>query len=157
MDKQISWSAPEYHYYEKGPRWYWGLIAIAAIIVVIALFQKNFLFAIFTVLAAILLGIWGTRTPRTFTFTLSEAGLDIGGKKFYPFDAFSGFSVISAIPESDTLGEIVLREKGVTGSWVKVIVGKDQLSEIHATLAEHLPESEHQASIAEHIAKILRF
>ncbi len=157
MEKQISWSAPEFHYYEKGPRWYWGLAGVATAIVVIALFQQNFLFALFAVVAAILTSIWGARTPRTITFTLTDKGLDMSGRKFYSYDDFSGFSVIPLIAEDEALAEIVLRGKGFTGSWVRIIVPREQLPEVHAALESKLSELEHQESIAEHVARILRF
>ena len=81
--KEIRWSAPEFHHYEKDVSWYW-LVSIATIVVVIfALIQKNFLFAIFSVIAASLVISWGKKTPETLDFVLSESGLDIGNKKFY--------------------------------------------------------------------------
>jgi len=36
ISSTITWSAPEYHYYEKTADWYWALGIIAAALLVVA-------------------------------------------------------------------------------------------------------------------------
>lgn len=156
MEKEITWAAPEFHYHEKDERWYWGVGIIALAIIIFALFQKNFLFAIFTAIAAVLVSIWGTRTPKEIAFTLSEKGLDIGGKKFYAYQSLSGFALLPS-RDSDVHAEIILRATGRLGGWVKVAIGNDRSEEAKRMLARFLPEIEYEESVADHIARTLRF
>ena len=157
MEKQITWSAPEFHYYEKGPMLYWALFGISSLLAILALFQQNFFFAVFIVIAAVLSGIWGARTPRTLHFALTERGLDIQERKLYPYDVFVGFSIVSPIPQSDSLSEIVFLGKGITGFKMRVIADKNVIPEIREELLKKIPELEYEESVAEHIGRILRF
>jgi hypothetical protein len=49
--KTISWRAAEFHYIEKDYLWYTGIIAAGALLLVIALWQRNFFFAVFVAIA----------------------------------------------------------------------------------------------------------
>lgn len=89
----LEWSAPEYEHNPKGAAWYWGSIFTALAILSFAVWQKNFLFAAFVVLAEILILTWGERPPRTINFILTQKGLTIGENTFYPLDNFTSFSV----------------------------------------------------------------
>ena len=86
----ISWRAPEFVYYKKDVGWYWLIAIIAILILAVSLWQKNFLFAVFIVLAAGTLITWGKRQPQQLTIELNDEGLMIG-KEFHPKEKFSHF------------------------------------------------------------------
>ena len=50
-NKEIIWQAPEFRYRHKDESWYWLTIMATAVLFLISLWQKNFLFAIFAVIA----------------------------------------------------------------------------------------------------------
>ncbi len=152
----IKWSSPEYHYYPKDVGWYWLAIIVSAILVIFALWQKNFLFAVFMIVAALLALNWGRRAPRTFEFTLSEKGLDIGGRHRYAFEELAGFAIIPN-PENTELAELILRTKNRLNSWVRIIIATERSEAIKGLLAKFLPEIEYTESLTEHIGRILRF
>ena len=79
----IEWEAPEFEYHEKDPLWYWGSMIIAVIILGIAIWQKNFLFATFIVVAEILLMTIGGKQPRLIRFRIDDRGFEIIGD--FPF------------------------------------------------------------------------
>lgn len=153
---EIKWSAPEYHYYPKDVGWYWFVIIAAMAVVVLALWQRNFLFAVFSVIASILILSWGRRPPRQIDFTLSEKGLDIEGKKFYPFENLAGFAIIQN-PDNAELSELILQTKNRVGTWVRVIIANQRAEDIKKLLLKFIPEIEYTESMTEHIGRILRF
>jgi hypothetical protein len=153
---EIQWSAPEYHHYRKDVGWYWLVLIITAVIAAFALWQKNFLFAVFIAIAAVLVLSWGRRAPKTIDFTLSEKGLDIGGRKFYRYETLLGFAIIP-VPDDPELNELALQTKGRLNTWLKIIIADQRSEEIKELLSKFLPELEYEESLADHIARILRF
>ena len=69
------WSAPEFEYRPKSVSWYWISIICAAAIIAFAIWEQNFLFGIFVVIAEILLIAWGNEMPATVSITLTESEL----------------------------------------------------------------------------------
>lgn len=156
MEKEIIWSSPEYHYYEKSVIWYWLVIVGAVILVMAALWQKNLLFGIFIIIAAAMLIFWGRRQPRTLNFTLNAKGLMIDDKKIYYFENLAGFAIIPNYAEP-ALSELLLQTKNHLRGWLRFIIAAQRVEPIKILLQEHLPEVEYQESMAEHISRILRF
>ncbi len=156
MDKEIRWSAPEYHYYEKDVAWYW-LVVIGAIgLGALALWQKNLLFAIFIAIAALMLISWGRRQPKTLNFTLNAKGLTIDDKKIYYFENLTGFAIIPNYAEQE-LNELLLKTNHHLNGWLRVIIAAQRAEPIKNLLLQYLPEVEYQESLAEHISRILKF
>lgn len=156
MEEKIQWSAPEYHYYDKGVAWYWLVIIVAVVIGALALLQKNFLFLIFIGMAAVLALFWGRRQPKTVNFILNQNGLDIDGKRFYAFESLTGFAVMPSYENSE-ISELALKTKQQLNGWIKIIIANQRAEQIKELLKNNLQEIEYQESTAEHIARILRF
>ncbi len=51
---EINWEAPEFEYREKDVSWYWISIIAAAAIIAFSVWQRNFLFGFFIVIAEML-------------------------------------------------------------------------------------------------------
>ena len=156
MDKEIRWSAPEFHYYQKDVSWYWLVLLITVIIVGFALWQGNFLFAVFIIMASVLTLIWGKRTPKTIDFILSGRGLDIGGKKLYTYDSFNGFAIIPNDDEPE-LSELIFKTKKQVNPWLRVIIATQRADDVKNLLSKFIPEIEYQESLSDRISKFLRF
>lgn len=152
---EIKWTAPEYHHSEKDVSWYWLVMIAAILIVVFALWQKNFLFAVFTVIAATLTTAWGRKQPRTFNFTLSDQGLDIGGKIFYPYETLKGFVIVEN-PDEPELSELILRTTKITTPWLKIIIATQRREAIKEFLSARLPEIEYKETASDSISKFLK-
>lgn len=91
-DPRISWQVEEYNHREKGPDWYWALGVIALAGATTAVIFHNTLFAIFIVLAALLLGMYANRKPDIVDIAISEEGITLRSY-FYPFDKIKGFAI----------------------------------------------------------------
>lgn len=147
--KEIKWTAWEYEFFPKDISWYWLTIIASTLITTFALWQRNFLFAVFVVIAEILILFWGRRLPKKIEFKLNDKGLTIDERTFYPYDGFHGF----ALKEN----EIVFRKKNRLAPYLKILAEESKTGEIKKLLSRYLPEIEYEESLADHIAKILRF
>ena len=79
MDKEnIAWTAPEYDYEHREPAWYLVSILVAAVLLILALWQKNFLFAAFVLLAEMAIILGAKQLPPVWDFEISGGGVKIG-------------------------------------------------------------------------------
>ncbi len=89
----VRWQATEYIHREKNPVWY----IIFAIVVVgltgLALFMKEYTFAVLVPVMAVALYVYTRRPPHIIDYTLSRQGLH-ASDHLYPFAEFKGFGVI---------------------------------------------------------------
>jgi hypothetical protein len=147
--KEIRWRSPEFEHYEKGPTWYWLTIIITIILVAFSLWQRNFLFAVFIVIAALVIINWGKKTPREIEFKLDQRSLVIDANKVYPYEILAGFTIRDS--------ELILRRKSRLNPYVKILIPERDRERIKSFLIQHLPEIEYEESLTDHISKLLKF
>ena len=135
-NEHITWEAPEFIYHEKTALWYWTSIALALFFLALALYGQNFLFAVFVVLAEVLLVVWSREIPPTVEFSVTNDGVSIGAKKFYRFEELASFSLL----DSKHGAELVLRHKGRLGQYVKIPLTDEHLELVESALLEKLPK-----------------
>lgn len=91
-EPRITWQTEEYNHREKGPDWFWALGVIALAGAAIAVISHNVLFAIFIILAAVILGVYAARRPKIIEIVISDTGIKIRDY-FYPYEKLKGFAV----------------------------------------------------------------
>lgn len=148
------WSAPEFEYRPKSVSWYWISIICAAAIIAFAIWEQNFLFGIFVVIAEILLIAWGNEMPATVSITLTESELSIGNAKHYQVRLFESFSVDE---QNDDWAELFLTLKTKLRTPVKVMVPKAKTDEVRENLQTIMPEIEFEPSLLDSLEKIIGF
>src|SRR3989344_1323822 len=151
----IDWSAPEFEYRPKSVSWYWGSIVVAVLLIAVAAWQRNFLFGFFVLIAEVLMLIWANRVPVTHEFTLTEKGLAIGKKTFYPSADFESFSVDEHW--SDEWPNFVIYFKRRFRPAVRVHVPHDRFEEIEQALRKIVPKIEHEETLIETIEHLIGF
>ena len=144
----IAWSSPEFHYHEKDEAWPVIVVLAGAAIAGIALWQHNFLFFVFTLIATALALVWGTRRPRHFEFSLEKRGVRIDGK-IYPYHDFDGFAIDGEILQLST--KSLLRPR------FSIMIPEERAGDIHGHLLAFLPEIEYDESFIEALGRIARF
>jgi hypothetical protein len=153
---EINWEASEFEHRPKDISWYWLSIIIATIALGIAIWQKNFLFGFFIIIAEILLLVWGGREPGIIKFALSDKGLTISNRKFYPLSDIAGFCLEET--NDDKWSMVIFRFRRRFAALSRVIAPKAQVAEIKKHLAEAaIPEIEHEESFIETLQKFFRF
>ncbi len=149
MLKEVRWRAPEFEYRTKGVSWYWLTAIIAILVVAVALWFGNFLFALFVVIAELVVIFWARQLPRELEFKLDEKGLAMEDKKFYPYEDFSGFAVRDS--------EVIFKQKRRLTPYLKILASESDIGRIKSFLSNHLAEIEYEESLIDHLARILRF
>ena len=151
--KEIIWIAPEFEYRPKDVGWYWMSIIVAAFFILAAIWQKNFLFAIFIIVAEAMMLYWARQLPPHIEFKLDDKGLLLGKNKFHAYEEMSGFSVIEKMGS----WELILKTKERIQPFIKISIFENDAEDIKKLLKERLEEMEFPESIVDHISKIIGF
>jgi len=152
---EVKWTAPEFEYRPKSVSWYWISIIVAVIILAIAVWQKNFLFGFFVVLAEILLLTWANREPSLVNFTLTDKGLSVGDHKFYAFTDMESFS--SDVSEGEEWPNLFFQFRRRLKPLLRIRVPKNQAVEIEKTLKTILRQTEHERSLLDALEELIGF
>jgi hypothetical protein len=151
---EIKWEAPEFEYREKEVSWYWISIIAAALIIAFSVWQKDFLFGFFIVVAEMLFIVWGNKVPAVVDFTLTDTEIDIGGYKTYAMKEFESWSA-----ESDGVewADVMLYFRSHIHPPLALIVPEEKMAEVRTNMKLVLKEIEHQPTLIDSIEKFLRF
>lgn len=151
---EISWEAPEFEYREKDISWYWITIIVAACIIAFSVWEKNFLFGFFIVIAEILVIAWGNQTPRTVSFHLTDSGLAVGDHKFHSLKEFESWSAYDA---GNDIFEMAFNFRAKLKTPLKLLIPAEKIDDVRKNLKLVLREVEHQITLIESIEKLLKF
>lgn len=143
---ELRWSAPEFLYRHKTPWWYWKSMAVALLFLAFSVWQKNFLFSFFIVLAEILIIVWGNRGPLPIEFAATDKGLHIGETKFYDYSRFTGFSVTD---KEDGFTLFIFQTRRNAIPYIKIRVPDEKVADLMALLHTKLTLVHHEESFLE--------
>ncbi|MEK7212733.1 MAG: hypothetical protein AAB686_03580 [Patescibacteria group bacterium] len=152
---EIKWSAPEFEYRHKEASWYWTSIIITLLVLAVAIWQKNFLFGFFVVIAEVLIIVWGNRQPRMIDFLLNDKGFTVDGKKFYSWSQLGSFSTEES--DSSEWADVILNFGQSFRPAAKAYLPKTRFQEIRARLGQFLSETERRESLVDSLQKFLGF
>lgn len=156
--KQISWRAPEFEYHDKSAAWYWTTVFVALIILAFALWQQNFLFAVFVIIAEVLLVVWANKKPEIVEFVVNEKGVLINNKRNYPYNELENYSVDEESDQDFT--RTIFRSKHRTRVKLDILIPKNQADEVLDFLADEvpgLPEVEFEISFLDALERFVKF
>jgi len=154
---ELQWEAPEYEFREKSVSWYWLSIVIAAVIVAFAVWEKNFLFGLFVVIAEILFIVWGSREPRAVHFLLNDAGLTISHERTHSFKDFQNFCVDTTGGETGEWMEVIFMPRARFKTPLKILFPESRLAELRLNMKTILAEATYEPTLLDAIEKLLRF
>lgn len=158
----ISWQAPEYEYYQKEAGWYWISLIVGIVLIAISLWQENFLFAVFIVIAWILLINISGRFPTIWEFNLDEKGLTIRlpnvdashKPKFYPMHNIEGFDIH---PATDEYKELIFKFKSKFSTYLKINFYSQDEEKIKSFLLNFMPHMEYDRNFIDSLSHLIRF
>jgi len=151
---EIKWQAPEYEFREKTVSWYWLSIIIAAIVIAFSVWEKNFLFGLFVVVAEMLFIVWGNRPPRMIGFTMNETGIVVEGVRTYSFKDLESMGVG---PIDDDWTELIFIFRAKLKTPLKIIFPEGRLQELRDNIKTILKEVTYEPTLLDSIEKLLRF
>lgn len=147
----ISWTAPEFIRYEKSHGWFIAIGIFGFLLVIVALFMKNYLFVLIIVLATFLIYIQGARHPRKIKFVISDHGIEIDEKE-YLWSEFKSFWIFE---EPDKI--LSLLTKKITQPHLPIPLGDQQTEDIKKILIRFIPERKQEETLSDVIARKMKF
>ncbi len=163
----IRWQVPEYTIPKRDKRWYLSAGALAFIILFFCFFtirnwqltflgaSSNFLFALFIIVAIIILIINEGRPPLLVTVELGPEGIKIGSR-FYDYDRISNFVVLYKPKQS--LKSLYLEFKNSIQPRVSLPLRRLDALEVRNFLARYLDENKERTEmpLSERLTKLLK-
>src|SRR3989339_994251 len=135
----IAWEAPEAEHIEKSTTWYWSSMAIAIVLIAIALWQKNFLFAVFIVVAELAIFMFAGEKPKMWRFAIDDKGITIEKHKTYRYKDV----VLYDIHEfSDEYYELLLKTRSKMTHYIKIFVPAEDVDAIEDLLEGRVERGE---------------
>ncbi|MFA5386294.1 MAG: hypothetical protein WC297_01310 [Candidatus Paceibacterota bacterium] len=155
---EIIFKAPDFEYQPKSAGWYWVTILIALGLIFLALWQNNFLFAVFVVIGELIIISWGSKKPSEWRVEMTEAEILLKKgqveKKFNFSNDFVDFGIRDS---SGNFKELVLKKKTALSPFLEVYFPKDKEEEIRKIVSRILPENQYPLGLMDSISRLLRF
>lgn len=152
---EIVWQAPSFQYYPKDVSWYWLTILIAVILFFFAIWQKNFLFGVFVIVAEIAVFVLARRQPEIIEFKIDEQGVGIL-EKMFSYDELSSFC-LRPDNEDKNFQELILKKKVYFNPYVIILIDAKIVPRAQAILSQKLAEEPYQDSLLDILFRWLRF
>ncbi len=150
----LKWQAPEFDYRKKDVSWYWMSIIIAVLILGFAVWQKNFPFGFFVVIAEIMILAWANTEPPIVNFELGDKEVSVGKHKFHAYAEFANFSVDE---ESNAEWSHIFFQFHRLKPKLKIKIPKEMMGEARQALKKVLPEVKHEHSLVDSIEELIGF
>lgn len=151
-DLSLTWSAPEYHHYQKSNDWYWAVGIITLSITTLAFFFHNALFGILVLLSAGILVFYAIRVPGNVDYEINNRGIMVN-KELHPYLTIEAFWIETRHGEP----KIILKSKKAIQPYIIIPVHNDSADEIATVLREFLEEKELQEPTAHKVMEYLGF
>ncbi|MDP2598646.1 MAG: hypothetical protein Q8P49_02355 [Candidatus Liptonbacteria bacterium] len=152
---ELKWRSPEFEYRPKDVSWYWISIIVSVIVLGLAVWQKNFLFGFFVVIAEILIIVYANREPAFVEFTLNEKGIAIDGRKSYAYADMESWSIDSSI--GTEWPSLFFQFHRRLKPPLKVRIPRDRIAELQKALATVLRQVEHEHSLLDALEEFIGF
>lgn len=89
----FQWIVQEYEKYPRSRRWYMITGALAALLIIYAIWSSNILFALVIVLFGVVMYLHEAQEPLEVNFAITETGIVLG-RKFYRYSELDRFWII---------------------------------------------------------------
>jgi hypothetical protein len=149
----LSWKAHEFEQQKKGPMWFVVFAVIVIGLIFLAFWWKAFTMMVFLILAVFLIIIYALKEPRIVNFSITPLGMDIDNV-MYKYSDMSSFWIFYEPPE---IKELNIKLTRGFFPHLSIPLGKTDPNDIRRILLEYLPEKKEKPSVADGIARRLKF
>lgn len=153
--ESLSWSAPEYHAKKHSIDWYWSVGLVTLIVVVLAIYFKNYLFAFLIFLGVATLVYLSVRGPETVTIVITNKGIRVRSE-FYTYRALKAYWVEEE-PQPNGDRHLLLLTSRLYLPMLALPLGDVAPETIRRAIAEHLKEEEMHENPSHNFLDILGF
>jgi hypothetical protein len=149
----ISWQAPEFEAAERSSTWYLWSMGIALLLVVVAFVQENILFALFIVIAEVVILLLGHAGPAEHVYAFTNEGLLFDDKMVRLFTDVNGYAFFD-------LGgrhvELIMHPAKKFQQYSKVLIPREKMDDMKQFLSTKMHPFEYTPAVADTMAKWLR-
>jgi len=149
----LSWKTQEFEQQKKGPMWFVVFAVVVVGLIFLAFWWKAFTMMVFLILAVFLIIIYALKEPRTVIFSITPLGVDIDNV-MYKYSDMSSFWIFYEPPE---IKELNIKLTRGFFPHLSIPLGKTDPNDIRKILLEYLPEKKEKLSVADGIARKLKF
>ena len=155
----VSWKSPEFNFREKGINWHLWAILIGLALIGVSVWQKNFLFVAFVIIAWFVVIYWANKKPEIWKFELDENGIKMilpkgDFEKFHSYSEMSGFDIHEGGKDFKNL---VFKMEAKLSPYLKVVFPGEKEKEIEEFLLKFLPREEYEASASDSFLELIGF
>lgn len=155
MNTFLQWTAPEFEKTERGVLWHAGIVAVGALIGIFCLWQQNYVFLLFVVIAVLLMLFLNKSDATVYTYGLVPDGIEVDGELVYNLRSLTGFALID--DGASPYGELVLRRTKRLTQYVRILIPREQMEAARMLLGGPLTEFVYNETLGEYIMKRLGF
>ena len=149
----VKWKAFEFEEYKKNKSWIFKSGLIALILLVLAIFSKNFLLVILVCLGYFSFVAYAFKKPRKINFAVTPKGV-VANQALFNYDNLSSFWIFYNPPQQK---ELSLRSKKKLMPYIKIPLAGQNPVAIRRALMEYLPEKKHKESTIDELARSIKF
>jgi hypothetical protein len=149
----LRWFAYEFDKHQKEPIWFIFSGLIALILFIIAIFSKNFIFALIIIIASFLIFIWAQKQPRKIKFALTPKGIKIK-EDIYAYDHLKSFWIFYEPPDIKYLS---VESKKLFMPRIMIPLGDENPNKVREFLLKYLPEEEQHESAIDTLGRRLKY
>lgn len=149
----LSWTAPEFVYYEKSEAWFAVFGILAAALLVVSLLMKNYFFALLVPIASFLIYVYAKKHPRKITVKLTEERIHIGEYFSLAHKEITSFWIFEEM-ETKILS---LETKKALYPKISVLLADEDPREIREAVSRFVKEKKHEENLIDILARKLKF
>lgn len=152
--EHIVWEIKSHDHKDRSNKFYTITLSLTVLLLLFSIWQKDFLFGVFVILASGTVLFLSAQKPENYKFKLTEDAVVIGdNENDYPYRRFTHFWIHKYSPEEHELF-FVFKEKFRPILRIRVF-SKDE-EKIKEFLSRHLAMKETEPSILDVFSKIVR-
>lgn len=151
--QEVRWTASEYLAHEKSPMWYLGILIGGALLsAAIYLISRDIVSVMVIILITIIFAVSASRKPRTLQYSLTQQGLEIGGK-IYSYAEFRSFALV----DEGAFTSVTLMPLKRFMPPIDIFYDPQDAEDIIGVLSSVLPMEEHKKDMVDILIRRLRF
>lgn len=151
--ESIEWHIKTHDNTEKGTPFYTIFFSVFALLLLFALWQKNFLFGVFVILAGGLVLFLSSQDPSSFTFRIDKKGMHIlESDALYPFAQLSHFDIHEL---NEEYAELFFVLEGKLHPTLRIRIYEHQREDIEKLLKVYVPKKDIELSLLDSLSRII--
>lgn len=151
--REIHWQAEEFTYHHKDSQWFIAAGIAAAGLIISLLIMKNIFGAATILLFFVIIYLYATKKPNVISAAIDAKGVTVK-QKLIPYSTIASFWILYEPPIKEL---ILIRKEHLTPKIIIPIGDANPVEIRNVLLANAVKEKEEEESLAEIIARRLRF